>query len=321
MTEPLISILIPVYNAAEYLRSSVKSILFQTYTNMEILIIDDGSTDECMASIANLNDSRIHIITQENTGKSAAINNALQAVKGKYYCIQDADDISHPNRIKRQVECMEANPELAAVFTGHNIILNKRRLAPRFSGKNIEQCRNDIEQMRMPAHDPTGMFRMSMVSKLRYDPALRIGQGVDYILRVGEMCPMVVLGECLYSYRIHFNSSTTTDITMRKQMVRKVLERAYKRRGLDPSEDILSDKPSPQSRFKHREKEASIVPHFMESVLDLCRTGRRLEAMKTALACLQLHPYDPYYYKPLVYSITPAALIRYYRSTVKGGFK
>jgi len=312
MTKPLVSVLISVYNAGEYLRASVQSILSQTYSNLEIIIINDGSTDGCMGSIADLKDPRMRVISQENCGKAVALNSALKELLGEFYAIHDADDISYPQRIERQVECMLENSKVAAVFAGHDIILDGRRLAPRFSAKSVEQCRQDIEQMRMPAHDPTGMFRMSMVSDLRYDPTLRVGQGWDYILRVGELYPMKVLGECLYSYRCHFDSITRQDWMRRKQKVRDVLRLACQRRGLNVDEYFRSESVPPPVVL-HRELETGIVPHFMESVLDLRRAGQNWQSLTTALACLRLHSYDPYYYKPLIYFLTPLALIRYYR--------
>jgi len=275
--------------------------------------MDDGSTDGCMDTIANLKDSRVRIISQKNSGKAVALNRALQELSGTFYAIQDADDISYPHRIERQVECMLENPKLAAVFTGHDIILDERHLAPRFAAKNIQQCRQDIEEFRMPAHDPTGMFSISMVQNMQYEPSLRVGQGWDYILRVGEQYPMMVLSECLYSYRIHFNSNTRQNRIRREKKIRDVLSRACQRRGLDVNEYFLPKSVS-SAVVLHREQETGIVPHFMESVLDLRRADRNTEALKTAFACLRLHPCDPYYYKPLAYFLAPLALIKYYRS-------
>ncbi len=312
-TKSLVSILIPVYNAGEYLRPSVQSILSQTYSNLEVLIIDDGSTDGCMDTIADLKDSRIRIVSQKNSGKAVALNRALEELSGKFYAIQDADDISYPHRIERQVQCMLENPELAAVFTGYDMILEQQRLAPILSGKSTNECHRDIEQFRMPAHDATPMFRVSLVRKFCFEPTLWIGQGFDYILRVGEHHPMLVLGECLYSYRVHFDSTIRQNVLQRKQMIRNVLERACERRGLNPS-DYLSANSERISRFRHRELETDVVPHFMESVLDLRRADRNTEALKTGFACLRLHPCDPYYYKPLAYFLAPLALINYYRS-------
>jgi glycosyltransferase involved in cell wall biosynthesis len=317
MAKPLVSVLISVYNAGEYLRPSVKSIIEQTYSNLEIIIIDDGSTDNCMDSIADFKDSRISVINQENAGKAIALNRAMDKLKGEFYIIQDADDISYPHRIERLVECMLEHPELAAVFTGYDLILNGYRIAPRIAAKSIEQCHRDIEEMQMPAHDPTSMFRMSMVRDIRYAPDLRVGQGIDYIFRVGECHPMMVLGECLYSYRVHLDSTTRYDVIRRKRMVQEVYRRAFERRGLQYAKNLDYERKL-TGRLLCREQESGIIPHFMESVLDLRLSGQFSQAMNTAFACLRLHPFDPYYYKPLIYLVVPMAVIQCYRSRRKG---
>ncbi len=200
---PLVSVIICVYNAGEYLRHAVESIVKQRYEKIEIIIVDDGSTDGCMRSLNDIGDERIRRIAQRNAGKPFALNRALSELRGEFYAIQDADDLSHPFRIEHQLRCMQEHPEVAAVFCGHEIVLNGRHLAPRFRAKNSEECRADIRAFRMPAHDPTVMYRVEAVRGMRYEEALRIGQGFDYILRVGEQYPMMVLGECLYSYRVH----------------------------------------------------------------------------------------------------------------------
>lgn len=312
MTEPLVSILIPVYNAGSYLRNSVRCILSQTYSNLEILIVDDGSTDRCMESIIELNDSRIRILTQKNAGRATALNRALENLSGEFYAIQDADDLCHPRRIERQVQCMLENPGLAAVFTGYEVVVNGRHLAPRFAAKNTEQCYLDNKKFHIPAHDPTAMFRLSIVGDMRYEPSLKVGAGYDYILRAGELHPMVVLGECLYSYRIHSGSTTRKDLNRREHMMQKVFRRACKRRGLQYTKYFHPSSVT-EGTILYREQEYGVVPHFMESVLDLRHAGRHFQALRTALACLSLHYLDLDYYKPLAYFFAPMKLIKYYR--------
>lgn len=312
MTSPLVSVLLPVYNAGSYLRPALESIRNQTYSNLEILVIDDGSTDGCMQSIADMKDGRVRMLCQANAGKSVAMNLALSRIQGEFYVIQDADDLSYPTRIERQVACMMEHPEAAAVFTGFDLILDNRHLAPRFRAKDVHECRKDIEGMRMPSHDPTAMWRISMVRDMSYEPSLRVGQGWDYILRAGERHPMVVLGECLYSYRTHAGSNTRQDGARRREKEREVVRRARERRGLP----MGGDHPSgwAQDRLTgHRDREHGLVPHFMESVLDQRRAGRWGDSLATAAACITLHPLDPYYYKPLCYHFTPFGMIERYR--------
>jgi len=312
MAESLVSVLISVYNAGEFLRPSVESILSQTYKNLEIIIIDDGSTDGCMDTIFDIKDERIKILRQENKGKSAALNRALEIMSGEFYAIQDADDMSYPTRIEKQVKAMQKDRELAAAFTGYNLIINGKKLAPRLRSKDKEECCKDIEEMRMPSQDPTVMFKCSSVKGLRYEENLQIGQGWDYVLRVGELYPMEVLGECLYSYRINITSNTRMNSFRRSNMVQKVLERACHRRGLvyQPNGKKKMSENDFSKGYEH-----GVVPHFMESVLDLKRASKSIEALRTAITSISLNPLNPYYYKPLIYWLVPLFLIEYYRRT------
>src|SRR5262245_43772835 len=98
--EPLISVIMPVYNAGEYLRPAVESILAQSYRNWELIIIDDGSTDGCLARLDDVRDPRIQRFSQENAGKPVAMNRGLTVARGAFYALQDADDLSHPSRLE-----------------------------------------------------------------------------------------------------------------------------------------------------------------------------------------------------------------------------
>src|SRR3954468_1189497 len=128
---PLVTVVMCVYNAGEFLRPSLFSIIDQTYRNLDILIIDDGSTDGCFNSVQDLlADGRIRVIHQANAGKPVAINRALDQIRGEYYAIQDADDISYPTRIERQVRALLTRPHLAAVFCGNELIIGGGFMAP-----------------------------------------------------------------------------------------------------------------------------------------------------------------------------------------------
>lgn len=116
-TEPLVSVLLPVYNAASSVQEAIESILRQTYRNFELIIIDDGSTDESGRVIQAISDPRIRVIHQPNQGLSAALNRAIEMAQGVYLARQDADDLSLPRRLDRQVDFLEAHPEVGMVGT------------------------------------------------------------------------------------------------------------------------------------------------------------------------------------------------------------
>lgn len=313
MSNPLVTVLTPCYNAGACLRPSVMSILNQTYKHLEIIIIDDGSSDNCLDTIGDLRDPRLRVIRQENMGRASAMNHGLDESAGEFYVAHDADDISYPERIQRQLEAMCERPEVVAVFIGHDLMIKGRIVAPRLRFKEVDECRGDIDRFRVPGIPATAMYRMSAVGDMRFEARLPVAEDVDYVLRIGEKHPMIRIRECLYTYRIHSGSSTRVDPLRNYQMEREVIVRACERRGWDPSAH-LTPRPRRFSRIAHRHRERGVVPHFIESTLDLRREGRRLDAVQTAFACIALHPFDPYYYRPLVYCALPLRLLACYRA-------
>jgi glycosyltransferase involved in cell wall biosynthesis len=303
-TGPLVSVVICVYNPGVYLRPSIASILDQSYRNLDIVVIDDGSTDGSVDAAHDLlADARIRVIRQQNAGQPTALNRALELVRGEFVAIHDADDISAPLRIEKQIRVLAAKPQLGAVFCGDELILNERRLAPVSRAKDEAECRRDIDRLRMPAHDPTAMYRAACLGGMRFDDALPGVQSLDFVLRFGERHPLRVLGECLYGYRIHPGSITKRDPSRRDRLVERALRQACLRRGLT-FEHLFP----PTRRSRRSILDNSLYVHFIESVVDQRRAGKRLGALRTGLQCLRLEPLHPHYYKALVYALIPNRL-------------
>ena len=112
---PSITVLMPAYNAEDYIAEAIESVLCQTFADFELLIINDGSTDSTKQIIASFHDSRIRLIDQENKGISAALNDGLQHAKAKYIARFDADDICRNDRLQKQYEFLLFNPDYIIV--------------------------------------------------------------------------------------------------------------------------------------------------------------------------------------------------------------
>jgi glycosyltransferase involved in cell wall biosynthesis len=124
--QPLVSIIFPCYNAENYLRHSLESILNQEYKNLEILCINDGSSDSTLEilHIYKSKDARIIIINNErNLGLINSLNKALKLVKGKYFARMDADDYSTPDRILKQVNFIESQPDIDLISSAYNYFM------------------------------------------------------------------------------------------------------------------------------------------------------------------------------------------------------
>src|ERR1700761_1168008 len=120
---PKITVLMPAYNAAKYIGEAIASVLEQTFGDFELVIVNDGSTDDTLAVINTFNDSRIIIISQPNQGVASALNTGLQHSRAQYIARFDADDVCHPQRLEKQYRFLQNNPEYILVGSDADYIL------------------------------------------------------------------------------------------------------------------------------------------------------------------------------------------------------
>ena len=153
MSSKLATVILPCYNCEKYIGFAVDSILCQSHSNLELIIIDDGSTDGSATIINGFKDDRIVFLRQENRGKANAVNNALDLSRGEYWMLQDADDVSHVNRLEVLITKLEKERSLGAVFSGNDLIIDRETLAPRFEPRTVSNASaadEDGEQLAVP---------------------------------------------------------------------------------------------------------------------------------------------------------------------------
>src|SRR4028119_2409178 len=112
---PKVSVIIPAYNAMAYLPETLESVLNQTFTDFEVLIINDGSSDGIVEWASEIKDSRVKLISQENQGLSGARNTGIWSSQGEYLAFLDADDIWEPTKLEKQVQCLEEDNNIGLV--------------------------------------------------------------------------------------------------------------------------------------------------------------------------------------------------------------
>lgn len=312
MSVPSVSVLMAAYNAAPYVAQAVESILRQTLHDFEILIVDDGSTDDTWSVIAGFEDPRIRAWRrQANQGKAAALNFMLQEARGEFVAIQDADDLCSSNRLEVLAGRLRSNPDVAAVFSGHALIIDGQVMAPRGRCKSFAECKQDIEKYCMPAHDPTMMCRTDIARAFGFDADLRIVEQFDFILRIGEKYFVEVVGESLYHYRVVNSSATRSDLALRAASVRRVSDKARLRRKLAPLTD--------EEFFKEYGREADdasngLAGHFTDSVYCQRLVGDRVGAARTAFASLTACRLSLELIKPMVYAVAPWSIVTQLRT-------
>jgi len=199
---PLVSVVMSVYNGERFLREAVDSILNQTFSDFELIIINDGSTDETREILESYKDERLVLVDQENMGLTKALNNGIARAKGKYVARQDADDVSKPERLEKQVAFMEAHPAVGLLGTRFEFIdqngmvtrqgvlpIDNRALHERL--KVINQFNHGSVMIRKEALDKVGLFR----------DFFKYAQDYDLWLRIAEQYEVCNLPECLFCYR------------------------------------------------------------------------------------------------------------------------
>ena len=202
--EPMISVIMPVYNAQQYLKEAIDSILDQTFSDFEFIIFDDGSTDESLKIIQSYKDPRIRLISGKGNRKLVPpLNDAIQMAKGKYLVRMDSDDISLPNRFEEQVAFMEKNPGIDVCGTFFRTIGGRVNLSKVYPVLDLE-----IKLAMLfycPFAHPTVMMRRStMISKcFSYDERFLYAEDYDLWRRMAASgCTFYNIPEVLLRYRV-----------------------------------------------------------------------------------------------------------------------
>ncbi len=200
---PLVTIIMPFYNAGKHLRLAVKSIIKQSFTRWELILIDDGSTDNAHESISDIYDERIRFIRYyENKGLAFRLNQAIDLAYGKYCARMDSDDVSYPDRLKLQVEALECDKNLDLVAV-HSVSIDDDN---RFIGiLHQSKSHNEISShpwkgFRFP--HPTWMGKTEWFRKYRYAyPAPYYCEDQELLLRSYKQSTFGTVPKVLFAYR------------------------------------------------------------------------------------------------------------------------
>lgn len=211
MTKPRISVILPAYNAGRYLREAVQSILDQTYTDFEILLLNDGSTDDTEQVALSFTDPRVRYIPNpHNMGLANTINRGISLAQGELIARMDADDISLPTRFQTQVEYLEAHPEVMLCSCGIQQFGAADRLM--IGKNNFEQVKVDMLFSSAIGH-ASSMWRRAFFEEnnLLFDQDEFPAEDYGLWARAVFCGTLVNTPEVLYRYRIYPEQVTATD--------------------------------------------------------------------------------------------------------------
>ena len=219
---PLITVAMPVYNCENYLEEAVNSILTQTYSNFELIIIDDGSTDHSLKLLHVLasQDSRIRLVSRENRGISNTVNEIIEMAQGSFFALMHADDIALPFRLEKQLHWMRNN---GADICGSWVKCFGT------AGEWVLKHAQDDEALKLELlfgcafANPTSMMRTEVVQSMRYDSAWDSAE--DYEFWVRAACAgwrMTNIPEVLLLYRLHDGQISSASFSLQRELSQKI---------------------------------------------------------------------------------------------------
>ena len=247
---PKVTVLMPVYNGQKYLRKAIDSILNQTFTDFEFLIINDGSTDNTEKIIKSYSDPRIRLINnKKNLGLVTSLNNGIDLAKGKYIARMDCDDISLPNRLKYQLKFMDNNPKIKISGTWAKTIGDKKKIPLKKYTKPKDIKANLLFETAF-IH-PTVIIKKIIIKKynLYYDKHFQHSEDKELWERASNYFPLANLNKILLLRRVHAKSISKTYSNIQKENGNKTIARQLKKFEINPSKEKIkihrSIKPPP----------------------------------------------------------------------------
>lgn len=226
---PLISVVIPAYNAEKTIKSTVESVLNQSFSDLELLVINDGSKDSTLDILSNIKDSRLKVFSHPNSGPQFSRNRGIKEATGEYISFLDADDLWTLDKLESQFNALQTNPEAAVAYSWTNWIDESDRFLRRGSYTSatgnvftklllidfVESGSNPL--IRRTALDAVGDFDESLVG----------GQDWDMWLRLAAKFPFTVVPSPQILYRKYPNSNSWSNNVERQEIgFKRVIEKA-----------------------------------------------------------------------------------------------
>ena len=209
MTPPLVSAVMPTYNKGQWLGDAIESVLDQTFTDWELIVVDDGSSDDTARILRGYRDSRVKVHTlRRNVGRAKARNIAIQAARGRYIAICDSDDVSAPRRFEYHAHFLNAHPDVGVVSAYVRQLSPKATGLIRFPTDHLAIKRR-FAKGKMGAAHGASMIRMECFSELGlYCEDLNVGEDFELFRRFARHYRFQTLPEELLQYRNEFGAAS-----------------------------------------------------------------------------------------------------------------
>ena len=235
----LVSVVIPAYNAETYVKAAVESALRQTHTNVEVVVVDDGSADGTRDVLASVSDKRLRVVHQPNSGVALARNSGIEIGRGPFVAFLDADDVWLPTKLARQLAALEANPSWVAVGAFMHHISSSGRIVAMAGQPVGDREREQVRRARlMPFPVSSLLVKRRVLDRTGlFDPEFaKLGQveDLDFLSRIAAQGDIGCVKDVLGGYRVHGASASARQFRLQRAGARYLAARhAARDRGVE----------------------------------------------------------------------------------------
>lgn len=225
---PAVTVLLPVYNAEKYIGLAIESILAQTFSDFELLIINDGSTDTTLKIVRSYKDPRIRVVSRPNKGLMKTLNEGVRLAQGKYIARQDADDLSAPERFALQVARLDADDSLGMIGSNY-IIIDE---AGKHVGETQVFTHHDDLAVAEPVSNQFGhgsiMVRSKLIRRLKgYDETVGYVEDYDLWSRLAQVSRIANTKESLYFWRRNYDGISMSNAELQQTQAFAVRDKYF----------------------------------------------------------------------------------------------
>lgn len=294
---------LPVWNGERFLARAIESVLLQTLDSLELIVVDDGSLDRSVAIAQELaeRDPRAIVIRLQHRGFAHALNAGIEAARAPYVARMDADDIALPERLRKQVEYLDAHEDCVVVGSGMQIVDDAGK---HVGWRTLAESHEDITAALLigssPLAHPTVVIRRdALVAVGCYDGRLYPSEDLDLWIKLGEVGRLANIAEVLLQYRRHEDAVSVRYHAEQLAMAERIVNEVRKRRGLHPL----------HRRYFSTGRTRTARYHF-ECARAALLAGPRLTAIRHACASLFADPLSPQLYANLIACAVPQRMLR-----------
>jgi glycosyltransferase involved in cell wall biosynthesis len=304
-SDSLVSIIMPMRNTERFVSAALHSVLAARDVALEVIIVDDKSSDRSATYVRNFRDERIRLIEGEGYGAARAMNRALAEVRGEIVMCCDSDDLYPAARITQQVKWLRSHPEYDAVCGSFSTIdSNGNSVAALHCGDDFADITNELLSGKVRTHLCAYAIRTRLARKVGgFREYFESGYDVDFQLRIGEEGRIAYVPNSWYVYRIHESSIIHTQPSVLRKFFEQTaydLQRQRQEIGVDDLQRGCAPPKPVDDRSPPFSAKSHIQGHLLGRAWQEHRSGKKIRAVKVALRALAADPFQTYIWRSVI---------------------